>query len=277
MRIGFIDYYLDEWHANNYPALIREASGGEMEVGCAYALIDSPIGGRTTDRWCADMGIERAESIEEVIGGSDALIVLSPDNAEMHEQLCQLPLRSGKPTYVDKTFAPDRATAARIFAIARASGTPCFSSSALRYASEYRDIDAGAITALCSWGPGGVDTYSIHQIEPIVMLMKSAAVSVKCVGADGWVNMTVQFECGRYATLSCYQAGSPFMMNICSSSGNQVINVKSEYFKLFIDGLVDFFRTGKPQVAHDETLNIMAIREAGIEALSRPGEWVRCR
>ena len=41
-RIGFIDYYLDEWHANNYPQLIKEVSGGELEVTCAYAVIDSP-------------------------------------------------------------------------------------------------------------------------------------------------------------------------------------------------------------------------------------------
>ena len=40
---------------------------------------------------------------------SDCLLVLSPDNCEMHEELCQIPLRSGKRTYVDKTFAPDLA------------------------------------------------------------------------------------------------------------------------------------------------------------------------
>ena len=25
-KIGFIDYYLDEWHANNYPRMIAEVS-----------------------------------------------------------------------------------------------------------------------------------------------------------------------------------------------------------------------------------------------------------
>ena len=44
MKIGFIDYYLDEWHANKYPAWIKEASNGEMEVTLAYALIDGPDG-----------------------------------------------------------------------------------------------------------------------------------------------------------------------------------------------------------------------------------------
>ena len=111
MRIGFIDYYLDEWHANNYPKMFKEASDGEMQVSCAYGMIDSPIGGLTNDAWCEKMGIPRAHTIEEVIAGSDALVVLSPDNCEMHETLCPLPLASGKPTYIDKTFAPDGAAA----------------------------------------------------------------------------------------------------------------------------------------------------------------------
>ena len=114
MRIGFIDYYLDEWHANNYPKMLKEASDGEMQVSCAYGMIDSPIGGLTTDAWCEKMGIPRAHTIEEVIAGSDALVVLSPDNCEMHETLCPLPLASGKPTYIDKTFAPDGGGAAHI-------------------------------------------------------------------------------------------------------------------------------------------------------------------
>ena len=107
MKIGFIDYYLDEWPAHNYPELIKELSGGDMEVAYAYGHIDSPIGGMTTDEWCAKYGIERVMTIDELVKKSDALIVLSPDNCEMHEELCQIPLRSGKRCYVDKTFAPD--------------------------------------------------------------------------------------------------------------------------------------------------------------------------
>lgn len=40
--IGFIDYFLDEWHANNYPEWIKQASGGELQVAYAYGKIDSP-------------------------------------------------------------------------------------------------------------------------------------------------------------------------------------------------------------------------------------------
>lgn len=39
-RIGLIDYYLDEWHAQNYPRMLRQeiaAQGLDMEVALAWA------------------------------------------------------------------------------------------------------------------------------------------------------------------------------------------------------------------------------------------------
>ncbi len=117
--VGFIDYYLDEFHANNYPKWLKEASGGELEVKYAYAKIDSPLqGGMTTDDWCEKYGIERVSSIEELIEKSDYINVLSPDNPEMHEELCHLPLKSGKRVYVDKTFSETKEIAERIFKLA---------------------------------------------------------------------------------------------------------------------------------------------------------------
>ena len=34
-KIGLIDYYLDEWHANNYPKFFEDASNGAITIGCA--------------------------------------------------------------------------------------------------------------------------------------------------------------------------------------------------------------------------------------------------
>ena len=272
MKIGFIDYYLDEWHANHYPQWLREASGGEMEVVIAYGMIDSPIGGRTTQKWCSDMGIAQAESIEEVIEKSDALVVLSPDNCEMHELLCQLPLRSGKPTYVDKTFAPNYETAKRIFDIAEASGTPCYSTSALRYAEEYQGIQN--VRGIVSVGPNEFGTYAIHQIEPIMMLMKAEPARVQYLPGEGWYTMAIAFKDGRYATLAGYAGDIPFKMDIKTAEGVEKITVKSDMFRGFMQHLVAFFRDPKQIVPHDETLRIMAVRGAGVKAMANPGEWV---
>ena len=107
--IGFIDYYLSEWHADNYPLWIKEIcekTGKEFCVAYAWAEMDkSPIDGKTTDEWCKEFDVERCDSIEEVVEKSDCIIVLSPDNPERHLDLCRIPLASGKRVYVDKTFA----------------------------------------------------------------------------------------------------------------------------------------------------------------------------
>ena len=46
-KIGFIDFFIDEWHANNYPAMIgRSALKDEFEVAFAYEDA-TPAGKRT--------------------------------------------------------------------------------------------------------------------------------------------------------------------------------------------------------------------------------------
>ncbi len=274
MKLGFIDYYLDEWHANNYPNWIREASGGSCEVAYAYGQISSPFTGVTSGQWCESNGVILCDSIEELIEKSDGIIVLSPDNCEKHEELCQLPLRSGKRVYVDKTFAPDLPAAKRIFAIAEENDTPCYSTSALRFAEEYMTVDRSAITAVNCWGPNDFETYSIHQLEPMMMLMGTAAKRVLFTPGEGCYQMLVDFEDGRFGSISGYQGGSPFMANIALHAGAQLINVQSDFFHNFIFELVDFFQNGTIKVSHEETLRIMAVRGAGLQAAESPGKWI---
>lgn len=274
MKLGFIDYYLDEWHANNYPAWIRKASGGEMAVTCAYGRIASPHSGMDSKEWCETYGIELCHTIEEVVEKSDGLIVLSPDNCEMHEELCRLPLGSGKPTYVDKTFAPNYGVAKRIFDMAEAGGTPCWSTSALRFAVEYKELNRQEILAVNCWGPNDFDTYSIHQLEPLMMLMETPAKRVMFMPGEGWYTLAVEFVDGRYATVSGYQSGSPFLMNVALKTGSRMIEVKSDFFQVFIQELVDFFRSGTVKVSREETLRIMAVRGAGLKAQAHPGQWI---
>ncbi len=273
-KIGFIDYYLDEWHANNYPAWIKEASDGEMEVAYAWGKISNPRSGMTSREWCEKYGVTCCDTMEELIEKSDYLIVLSPDNCEMHEELCRLPLASGKLTYIDKTFSPDLPSGKRIFAMADAGNTPCYSTSALRFASEYGNVDKNQITAINCWGPSGFETYSIHQLEPLMMLMGVPAEKVLYTEAENWYQMLIAFADGRQGSISGYRTGSPFMMNIAGKESSQLIKVESDFFHNFIVELVKFFRTGVVEVSHEETLRIMAVRGAGLKAQARPGQWV---
>ena len=48
-KIGFIDYYLDEWHANNYPKFFQQWTEG-FEVAYAWGQIDKPGGADLSGR-----------------------------------------------------------------------------------------------------------------------------------------------------------------------------------------------------------------------------------
>lgn len=273
-KIGFVDYYLDEFHANNYVDWIKQESGGELEVTYAWAKINAPKG-MTTDEWCRHYRVQKVDTIEELVNNSDYIIVLSPDNPEMHEELCKVPLSSGKRVYVDKTFAPDAAAARRIFAVAGQNGTSCFSSSALRFAEEYRNIDRKKIKNIASWGPGSYKVYSIHQIEPIVSLMGSEAQRVMYIGTEEWPALVIEFSGNRRAIMSHHGWECPFAMTVgFDDTTSRTIQVKSDYFKGFIKEMTDFFLHGDVKVKHDETVAVIAIREAGEKASRNPGTWV---
>ncbi len=141
-KIGFIDLFIDEWHANNYPDWIRNGKfGDQVEIHMAWQKETTPREGlRSLEQWCHDFNVTPAKSQEELIEACDALIVLAPSNPEVHEELAHLALKSGKPLYMDKPFAPDKATAQRIFALAKEYNTPMFSSSALRFSKEIADL-----------------------------------------------------------------------------------------------------------------------------------------
>lgn len=276
-KIGFIEYYLDEWHANNYPQMIEELSGGEYKVCYAYAKVESPKeGGLTNKEWAEKFGVELLDSIEEVIERSDRLIVLSPDHPEMHEELCHLPLMSGKLTYVDKTFAPDKETAIRIFDHADKHGTKCFSSSALRFATEWQDVDTDSIVTLYSEGPGKLDIYIIHQLEPIMGLMKSRVRRVMSLGDFDHPSFVVDFDDGRKVQLHMNRLkGMKFRITTsdAENKGSHYV-VESDYFRLFLQAMLEFFDTGVVPVPHEQTIDVIAARAAAIKAVETPFQWV---
>jgi hypothetical protein len=273
-KIGFIDYFLDEWHAEHYPAWIEQASGGAVTVAYAYGKTDSPSGQSNAD-WCARHGIRLLTTIEETVAASDGIVVLSPDHPEHHEELSRLALQSGKPTYVDKTFAPDRRTALAMFARAREHGTPLFSCSALRFADEYAGMERREIEAVCSIGPGPAQHYAVHQIEPIVSLMGSP-VKIMSAGTLNAPVLHLGFADGRQAAVHLLGWDCPFQLAVQYGSGRTAVaQPAANYFERFIRKLLAFIETGQPEVPPDETVAIVTAIEYGLKAEEAPGQWLQ--
>ncbi len=274
-KVGLIDYYLDQYHAANYPHWLSEASNGEVQAVCAWAKIDKPDG-KSNVQCAEEMGVELLSSPEEVIERCDCLLVMSPDCPEMHEELCRLPLASGKPTYVDKTFAPSRAAAQRIIEIAAKSNTPFFSTSALRYAKEYRELPREGIDFVSSRGPGMFSNYAIHQVEPIVCLMGTGVEKVMYTGTADTSFLVLRYRDGRCATMAQMGWECSFAMDVSYRGGNfRAAEVKEEFYPPFIADLSQFFRDGVARVAPEVTLEIITILEYAWKAKETPDVWLK--
>ena len=272
-KIGFIDYFLHEWHADNIPTWIDEASNGEMKVCYAWGEIDSPReGGLTNKEWAEKHGVELCSSQEEVIEKSDYIVVLSPDNAERHVDLCKLSLVSGKPVYVDKTFAVGLDDAKQI--VNNAKNTPFYTCSALRYDADLIAAQKTDIEVVDSRGPGIFDVYAIHMIEPLQMLMGKAK-RVLALGCANKPTLVYDFGGTRRAVLSFFDHNVGFSTAVRYKDGSDmVLPFTSEYFKAFAKEMVKFFETGEPPVSVEDTIEIMSMLGAARKAVSNCGTWV---
>lgn len=278
LKVGFIDYFLDEWHANNYPKWFKSASetlGEEVVVTYAWAELDAPPhGGKTTDEWCAEKGVTKCATLEEVCEKSDAIVVLSPDNPERHLDYAKAVLPYGKRTYIDKTFAPDYATALRIFGIAREHNTPFFSTSALRYAEELKAVDAPDY--MITSGGGLLERYVVHQAEMIVSKLGLGVSRVMARKQGVETIFSIDYENGKRATL-LHAPAFGFTASMAKETGEftPITPVASPFFAALGLDIARFFLDGKTSFDPDETLEVMKLIELCLRAEAKPDEWVK--
>lgn len=277
-KIGFVDLYISEWHADNYPGWITEVSkqlGLEYEVAYAWAEQEiSPVDGLTTDAWCEKMGIGRCATLAELCEKSDCIVVLAPSNPEAHLRLAQGVLPYGKRTYIDKTFAPDLETAQEIFALAEKYSTPFFSTSALRCADELAMFQ-GAKNLIVTGGGSNLEEYCVHIIEMAVKVLQTPAKEVKVERIGSQRICTVVTETGEKAAL-IYSRKLPYRLAAETAEGKAIgQQVSSEFFKNLMADILRFFESGELPFDGKETLEVMRLRDAILKADRQEGRWVK--
>lgn len=275
--IGFIDYYLSEWHANNYPSWIKEEMakiGEEFVVKYAWGEIDSLVDGKTNKEWCDEFGVELCDSIEDVCKKADFIFILSPSNPEKHLEYAKRVFPFAKPTYVDKTFTPDYKSAEEIFNIAKKYGTPFFSSSALRFATELSQVE-NAVSLITTGGGSNIEEYAVHQLEMICKTINDKPIRLKRnLGENGANEISIEFENGRFSKL-IHHPSLDFSLNAKFSNGDEVkVAVHSPYFNGLINSILKFFLDKKVPFSTHQTLTVMKIREKLVESLKTTDEWI---
>lgn len=268
-HIGLVDDYISEWHANNYPTWIAEIAqelGTDWEVRYAWAERNiSPVDGVSTDEWCQKMSVTRCATIEELCKRSDAVIILAPSTPERHLHYAKAVLPWQKPTYIDKTFAPNLAVAKEIFALAEEYGTPFFSTSALRCAEElerFSDVKNLIVTG----GGSSLEEYVVHLTELAVILLRDQFCSVTVVRQGKQRIFHLNTEKDKCATL-IFTPRMPFVIESENEDGiSTYASVKSDFFRHLMRDILQFFDSGKPPFDPAETLEVMRVRDMILKA-----------
>ncbi len=279
-KIGFVDYYLSEWHANNYPAWLSEVceqKGLDYQVCYAWAEQDiSPVDGVRSAEWCEKFGVEYCATIDELCQKSDVIIVLAPSNPETHLGYAQQVLKHQKPTYIDKTFAPDLATAKQIYALAEQYGTPFFSTSALRFATEL-DSYEGCRQMMVLGSGSNIEEYIIHEIEMVVKKLGVGATAILAEQHGAQIYLHIRYPDDRSASM-VFARSMPYTVYMASSDpkGPRPVTatVTSPFFKGLMADILRFFEEGSVSFPGAETLEVMRLREGAILAERQKGTWI---
>ena len=91
---------------------------------------------------------------------------------------------------------------------------------------------------------------------------------------DAFYSVTIEMESGRHIVISSLNYDSPYMMNVCIPTSNQLIDCSYDFWIYHYKTMVEFFKTGVEPVSHKETLQIAAAREAGKKSLAANGAWI---
>lgn len=225
-------------------------------------------------------GVEIVDSIDALLGKVDVVMILSIDG-RAHLAQAKAVFPSGKRVYIDKPIAGSLADAMEIFRLAREHKVPVFSSSSLRYGPDTRavlhDPKVGKILGCDAFSPCALEPhhpdffwYGIHGVEPLFTIMGTGCQSVTRVHAENEDVAVGLWKDGRIGTFRGMREGLHTYGATVFGAKSIVQAGKFGGYEPLIVQIVKFFKTGKPPVSADETLEILAFMEAA-DASKRQG------
>jgi predicted dehydrogenase len=228
-----------------------------------------------------DFKVEIVDSIEALLTKVDVVLLESVDGRK-HLAQAEPVLKAHKPVFIDKPLAGSLADAIKIFQLAEQYGTPCFSSSSLRYNPPVRalkgDPKVGEIVGAYAFGPSPLEEhhpdlfwYGIHGVETLFTIMGPGCVSVSRASTDGADVVTGIWEGDRIGTFRGIRRGrADYGVLAFGTKGIGRAEGAGGYEPLLME-IGKFFRSGRPPVQAKETIELFAFMEAADESKRRGG------
>lgn len=290
-RVGMIG--LDTSHCEafakvlNDPGAGAEYSGFPVTIAYPYGSKDIVSSASRIPKITEDikkLGIRIASSIEELISQSD-VVLLETNDGRLHLEQALKVIKAKKRLFIDKPVAASVQDAVAIFEAAKKYNSPVFSSSSLRFAPDLQkvlnDPEIGKITGADAFSPCKIEEthpdlfwYGIHGVETLYTLMGTGCSQVTRSAQEGTDFVTGTWNDGRIGTFRGLRSGkADYGATAFGENGIRYISPNGGYEPLLKE-IVQFFRSGKPPVSAEETIEICAFMEAADESKRQRGKPV---
>ena len=292
IKVGIIG--TDTSHVPAFTKLLNDPSNPDhipgAKVVAAYKGGSQDIESSRTrvDKFAAqiekDWGVEIVPDIKTLCSKVDAVLLESVDGRVHLEQVKQV-FEAGKPVFIDKPLASTLEDAREIARLGKKHGVPWFSTSSLRYADAVEETKVEGLKGAISWGPASIHPthhldlswYAVHPIELLYAVMGPGCVSVHRTHTEGADTIVGLWNDGRIGTVRGIRSGkSGYGVMTFGEDKIKQSSEGSSYARLLVR-VIEFFKTGKPPVANDVTLEIFAFMDAALRSKDKGGAVVKLR
>jgi predicted dehydrogenase len=290
LKVGIIG--LDTSHATAFTNLLHgpKAKGdlADFRVVAAFpgGSDDIPSSKNRVPTYTAELRdkhkVEIVSTIPELLAKVDVVLLESLDGRPKLEQARPI-FAAKKPVFIDKPAGASLADVIALYRLAAKSGTPMFSSSGLRFApgiaatrsekSKFGKPLGCVAYSPCSLDPHHPDFYwyGIHGVEILYTVMGPGCQTVTRSTTTGADSATGVWKDGRIGTFVGNRHGKPdYGAVVFGEKANGPTGGFGGYDPLVVE-ICKFFRSGKPPVSPEETIELYAFMSAADESKKRGG------
>jgi predicted dehydrogenase len=227
-------------------------------------------------------GVTVLGSIDEVVARSDAIMIESVDG-RVHLEQARAVFKGGKPVFIDKPLGGSLRDVLAIAELARKSNVPIFSSSGLRFSAGVRKLKEaklGRLRGAIAYGPAHSEPhhpdlfwYGIHAVEALYTLMGTGCQTVVRSHTEDTDVVTGTWQNGTTGVVYGLRNGA-VAHRIIAFGAKAIAEENSSGDDTLLREIVAFFRTGKPPVSIEETIELFTFMEAADESKRRGGQPV---
>jgi hypothetical protein len=253
----------------------------QVVAGFTGGTPDNPSSWDRREKYTEELqgrGVTIYDTIDELLKNVD-VVLLEEVDGRPHLEWARPVIAAGKPLFVDKPLAGSLADCIEIFRLAKERNVPCFSSSSLRFSSGFQaartgESDFGRIESCTAWSPMSIEPhhpdlfwYGIHGCEILFTVMGTGCETVTREAEDRVVGTWSDGRQGTFVGKKGYGA------EVVGSRASGNAGTYEGYKPLVVE-ICKFFKTGKPPVSMEETLEIYTFMEAADESKRAGGKPV---